>query len=245
MSCRLGFLLLPLFHPLLKGITMSLLNAVVSKFFVATGVAQEVYVCPGDKTHAIVDLSFLKDDESTTSLIGVALTTESNSAALTTVDYMVDDLELIGAANSAELNKVIVGSGERLFVKVLSGTGVSVRVSGVEENNVKVAKAGRLAATSVAGTAQTTLFSTALPNVAYVSASVTAFNTSAVTPAAVEMWISSEATPTGADKVMNLTISPNDTTIVENILLKPAEKVFVRSNTSNTEYFVVGCVTLI
>lgn len=222
---------------------MPLLNAAVSKFFLATGVAQEVYVCPGDKTHAIVDLSFLKDDEVTSSLIAIALTTESNSAALTSVDYMVDDIELVGAANSAELNKVIVGTGERLFVKVMSGTGVSVRVSGVEENNSKVLKAGRLAATSVAGTAQTTLFSTVLANVAYISTSVTAFNTSTTTPAQVEMWISSDATPTGADKVMNLTISPTDTTIVENILLKPAEKIFVRSSLPNTEWFAVGAIT--
>lgn len=222
---------------------MPLLNAVVSKFFAATGAAQEIYVCPGDKTHAVVDLSFLKDDETTSSLIGIALSTESNPAALTTVDYFVDDIELIGAANSAELNKVIVGSGERLFIKVMSGTGVSVRVSGVEENNSKVAKAGRLAATSIAGTAQTQLFSTVLANVAYVSASVTAFNTSSTTPAKVEMWVSSDATPTGADKVMNLTISPADTIIVENMLLKPTEKVFVRSDQANTEFFVVGCVT--
>ena len=150
---------------------MGILNPVVSKFTLVQGVPQEVYVCPGSKTHAVVDLSFFKDDLGGDALIAVALASESNPNNLTTIDYFIDDIQLVGAVNSAELNKVIVGQGERLFIKV---------VSGVEENNPKVLKAGRLAASSIAGTAQTQIYSNALGNVVYIFASATIFNTSAI-----------------------------------------------------------------
>ena len=146
--------------------------------------------------------------------------------------------------NTAEMSKVIVGSGERLFVKVVSGTQVSVRVSGVEENNTKVMKAGRLAASTVPGTAQTkVLDATTYTGASYVSASITIFNTSTTNNAKVEMWVtSSEDAPGAVDKNMLITIPIEDTTIVENILLLPNEKVFVRSDVAGIEYFINGTV---
>lgn len=219
---------------------MGILNAVVSKFSLTAGVAQEVYTCPAGKSHAIIDVSFLKDSFLDTSLISIALTTESNPDNFTTVDYFVDDIELVEEVNSAELNKVIVGTGERLFIKLLSGPDVSVRVSGVEENNPKVVKAGKLVATVIAGTGQTQIFANALPAVAYVSASVTVYNNSPTLTAEVEIWITTQVTPSPSDKVVKFKVTPEDTTIIENVLLLPNEKVFVRSNQANTEYAMLG-----
>jgi len=221
---------------------MGILNPVVSKFTLVAGTPQEVYVCPGSKTHAVVDLSFFKDDLNGDALIAVALSTESNPANLTTVDYFIDDIQLVGAVNSAELNKVIVGQGERLYIKVMSGVDIVARLSGVEENNPKVLKAGRLAASSIAGTAQTQIFANALPNVSYISASATIFNTSVSENAQVEAWISTSSTPSAADKVLKLEVPFSDTTILENILLAPNEKIFVKSSVADTEYFVNGTV---
>lgn len=221
---------------------MGILNPVVSKFTLVQGVPQEVYVCPGSKTHAVVDLSFFKDDLGGDALIAVALASESNPNNLTTIDYFIDDIQLVGAVNSAELNKVIVGQGERLFIKVVSGVDIVARLSGVEENNPKVLKAGRLAASSIAGTAQTQIYSNALPNVAYISASATIFNTSATENAQVEAWISTSPTPAASDKVLKLEVPFSDTTILENILLAPNEKIFVKSSIADTEYFVNGIV---
>ena len=221
---------------------MSILNPVVSKFSLVAGTPQEVYICPGSKTHAVVDLSFFKDDLNGDSLIAVALSSESNPANLTSVDYFIDDIQLIGSVNSAELNKIIVGTGERLYIKVLSGADVVCRLSGVEENNPKVLKAGRLAASSIPGTAQTQIYSNALANVSYISASATIFNTSATVNANVEAWISTSGTPSASDKVLKIQVPVNDTTILENILLAPNEKIFVQSDVANTEYFVNGTV---
>ena len=221
---------------------MGILNPVVSKFTLVAGTPQEVYVCPGSKTHAVVDLSFFKDDLNGDALIAVALSTESNPANLTSVDYFIDDIQLVGAVNSAELNKVIVGQGERLYIKVMSGVDVVARLSGVEENNPKVLKAGRLAGSSIAGTAQTQIYANALPNVAYISCSATIFNTSASENAQVEAWISTSATPAASDKVLKLEVPFSDTTILENILLAPNEKIFVKSTVADTEYFVNGTV---
>ena len=221
---------------------MGILNPVVSKFSLAAGVPQEVYSCPAGKSHAIVDISFFKDDLGSDALIAVALTTESNPANLTSVDYFIDDIELIGIVNSAELNKVVVGQGERLYLRVMQGPDVVVRVSGVEENNSKVIKAGRLAAASIAGITQTKIFDNNMPNTAYTSVSFTIFNTSNSANAEVQAWISTSATPGTADKVMKITIPFNDTTIVENLLLAPNEKIYIQSNQTNTEFFVNGVV---
>lgn len=221
---------------------MGILNPVVSKFTLVAGTPQEVYVCPGSKTHAVLDLSFFKDDLNGDALIAVALSTESNPVNLTSVDYFIDDIQLVGAVNSAELNKVIVGQGERLFIKVMSGVDISARLSGVEENNPKVLKAGRLGGSSIAGTAQTQIFNNALPNVAYISCSATIFNTSVSENAQVEAWISTSLTPSASDKVLKLEVPFSDTTILENILLAPNEKIFVKSSVANTEYFVNGTV---
>ena len=221
---------------------MGILNPVVSKFTLVQGVPQEVYVCPGSKTHAVVDLSFFKDDLGGDALIAVALASESNPNNLTSVDYFIDDIQLVGAVNSAELNKVIVGQGERLFIKIMSGVDIVARLSGVEENNPKVLKAGRLAASSISGTAQTQIYANALPNVAYISASATIFNTSATENAQVEAWISTSGVPAASDKVLKLEVPFSDTTILENILLAPNEKIFVKSSVTDTEYFVNGTV---
>lgn len=221
---------------------MALLNPVVSKFSLVQGVPQEIYSCPVSKSHAIVDMSFFKDDLANDALIAVALTTKSNAADLTTVDFFIDDIELIGIVNSAELNKVVVGSGERLFLLVMQGPDIVVRLSGVEEQNPKVLKAGRLAASSITGTAQTVIFHNNLPNTAYTSASLTIFNTSVDQNADVQCWITSSETPATSDKVMKITIPFEDTTIVENVLLAPNERLVVQSNQPNSEIFVNGIV---
>lgn len=219
---------------------MAILNPVVSKFVLTAGIPQEVYSCPVSKSHAIVDLSFFKDDISVDTMIEVALTTKSNPAQLDSVDYFIDDIELIGTVNSAELSKLVIGSGERLYVRVVSGPNVVARLSGVEENNPVVLKAGRLAAMSVPGTAQTVIFENTLPGTAYTNCSITVYNASTTDVAEIEAWITSSASPTDSDKVLRINVPNEDTTIVENILIAPNEKIVFRSSEANSEYFVNG-----
>jgi len=221
---------------------MSLLNPVVSKFTLTEGVPQEVYSCPLSKSHAIIDLSFFKNVLSGNSLIGIALSAESNPANLTSTDFFIDDIELIGTVNSAELSKVVVGSGERLYIKVLSGVDIVVRLSGVEESNPLVLKGGRLAALATNGTAQTKIYENNLPNTAYATISATIFNVSETESCNTEMWISTSESPSDSDKILNISIPFEDTTIIENILLAPGEKVFVKSDKIGTEYYVNGLV---
>ncbi|EKD89593.1 MAG: hypothetical protein ACD_33C00036G0004 [uncultured bacterium] len=221
---------------------MSILNPVVSKFTITAGNIQQVYVCPSDKSHAIVDLTLYKDNVIGDSLIAIALSTEANPVNLSTVDFFVDDIQLIGVVNSGELNKVIVGKDERLYVKVISGNDVNARLAGVEEANTKVAKAGRLAATSLPNTAQTKIYENLLPNISYISCSITVFNTVNNNNADVELWITTGASPSPTDKLVKVTIPAEDTTILENILITPNEKIFVQSSQANTEYFINGLV---
>lgn len=221
---------------------MGILNPVVSKFILTAGIPQEVYSCPVSKSHAVVDLSFFKDDVSVDTLIEVALSTKSNPALLNSVDYFIDDIELIGTVNSAELSKIIVGSGERLYIRVVSGPNVVARLSGVEESNPIVLKAGRLAAMSVAGTTQTVIFENNLAGTSYANCSITVYNASTVDMAEIEAWITSAATPTDTDKVLRINVPNEDTTIVENILIAPNEKIVFRSSQANSEYFINGII---
>lgn len=222
---------------------MGILNPVVSKFTLTAGVAQEIYSCPAGKSHAVIDLTVLKNGFTGTSLVGIALSTEANPANLTSLDYLLDDIELVNEVNSAELNKLIVGTGERVYVKVMSGDDVNVRLSGVEEVNPSVLKAGRLAATAVAGTAQTKVFENAYGTASYASGSFTIYNPDAVNTAEIQVWItSSGGAPAASDKVCNIKVTPQDTTILENLMLSPNEKIYVQSNQVNSEYFFAGMI---
>ena len=221
---------------------MSLLNSIASSTTISSSTATEVYICPAGKTHAIVDLSFLKDDLTTSSLVAVGLSTESNPAALTSVDFFIDDIEPVGATNSLELSKVVVGQGQRLYVKLSAGSPVHVRVSGMEENNAMVLTAGRLAATAIANTAQTQLWHNNIPNTAYASVSVTAYNVSTTTEAIIEMWVGSSAIPTDNQKVTHVRVPASNTTIAENLTVLPGERIFVRSNLPGSEFFINGIV---
>ena len=221
---------------------MAILTPISSKFTLTLNTPQEIYACPAGKSHAIVDVSFLKPSFTDGSLISVALTKESNPANLTTVDYFYDDIQMTEQVNSAELNKVIVGPGERLILKDIDGVDVNVRVSGVEEANPKVIAAGKVVATSIAGTSQAQIYANALPGVAYISGSLTVYNPSTTNTAVYELWITTQSTPTDSDKAIMAKLTPQDTAIIENVLLLPNEKVFVRSDQVNMEYFMLSMV---
>lgn len=223
---------------------MGVLNPVVSKFGLTTGQVQQIYQCSPDKSYAVVDVNFYKDDTTQDSMVEIALSTESNPANLTSVDYFMDDIALIGNVNSAELSKIVVGSGERLYVKAISGPAINVRVSGVEEVNSKISKAGRLAAASIAGVNQTLIYQNLTPGVAYVSASITIFNTSTTNTSTTEVWITSSGSPSDADKLLKIDIAAQDTTILENIMMSPNEQIYYRASQPNSEIFINGMVVL-
>lgn len=221
---------------------MALLQPFSSSTILTEGVPQEVYACPSNKSHAIVNINFFKTQVTGDALIEIGLSTSSNPSTLTSVDYFIDDIELIGNVNSAELNKVIVGRGEKLYVRVVSGPDIAARVEGMEENNPSVLKAGRLAAVSVAGTNQTTLHTSDEQNASYTSASITVYNADPEYDSNMKMWITSKPVPTAEDQVFGTILTPEDTIIMENINLLPGEKIVVESSTANSEWFVNGIV---
>ena len=221
---------------------MGILNPILSKFTLSAGVPQEVYSCPPTKSHAIIDVTFFKDLIGSDSMIEIALSTKTNPALLNSVDYFIDDIELIGGVNSAELNKVIVGSGERLYIHVLSGPDITARITGIEETNPNVLKAGRLAATTVAGTSEVTIFENNLPGTVYTSCSITVYNASNTDSAEIEAWLTSQEVPSSNDKVLRINIPTEDTTIIENVMLGAGEKIVFKSSEPLAEFFVNGII---
>lgn len=223
---------------------MSVFTPGFAKFPVASGAVQQVYQCPADKTHAYVDMNFFKQANPGTSLIAVALSTEPNPANLTSVDYFIDDIQLIDSANTGSLEKVLVGTNERLYVWVVSGADIAVRVASFEESNVKVQKAGRLAALATTDTNINLIYNNAATGIAYIGFSMTIFNKDAINTADISVWISNAATPAASDKVAEFQLTAQDTTIIENITMAPDEQIFVQSSLLNTEYFVNGMAVL-
>lgn len=221
---------------------MALLQPFSSSTILTAGVPQEVYACPSNKSHAIVNVNFFKTQVTSDALIEIALSTSSDPTALTSVDYFIDDIELIGNVNSAELNKVIVGRGEKLFIRVVNGPDIAARVEGMEEDNPAVLQAGRLSAMATTGTSQATIYTNNLENASYTSASITIYNADAEDDATMKMWITKKETPSTEDQVFGVVLTPEDTIIVENINLLPGEKIVVQSSTPNAEWFVNGIV---
>lgn len=220
---------------------MSSLTPVISKFTLIEQEATQVYSCPVGKTHAILDISFFKDDDTQDSLIAIAISENNDASTLTTVDYFIDDIELIGSVNFAELNKLVVGTGQKVYIKVMQGPDVSIRIAGVEENNLKVLKAGRLAGLATPTINQTQIYHNNTAAASYTAASITIFNVDAGN-CLVEGWITSSVSPNAGDKFLKLSIPSEDTVIVEAILLAPNERIFFKSDKVGTEYFVVGTV---
>lgn len=219
---------------------MAILTPFLTKQVLTAGTPLEVYSCPVGKSHAIVDVHFLKTSTAGDSLIMIGLTTKTDPAQVDSTDYFIDDIELIGNINSAELNKVIIGSGEKLYVKVSSGPDVNVRITGIEENNPNVIDAGRLAATSVAGTSRATIYVNNAPSISYTSASITVYNSSNTNSADVKMWVTDASVPDAVDRVLDVVLPKQDTIILENLTILPNEKIFVQSSQPNTEWFVNG-----
>lgn len=221
---------------------MGILNPFAANFAVAQGAVQLVYTCPATKSHALVDLSFFKDNVADAT-IQVALSTAA-AGSLTSVDYFLDDIVLLGVNKTAELTKVIVGKNENLYVKLVAGT-ANVRCSGVEELNSKVGLAGRLSASNMAtANTQTKIFECVTANAAYCSTSVTLYNSSLTNNATVRVWISTSATPGVADKVLETVVIANDTVVIENLITLPGEKIYALSDQANCEFFVNGVIVL-
>lgn len=221
---------------------MAIFTPAFSKFTLTQGTTQQIYMCPADKTHAYVDLSFFKNANPGTSLISIGISTESNPANLTSLDFFLDDIELIDTANVVSLEKVLVGANERVYAKLVSGEDTNIRLVAFEENNSKVQKAGKLAALAVPNTNINMLFQNTFSNIAYINTSITIYNPSSSNNAEIELWISSSANPTDADKISKFTITTQDSTVIENINISPNENIFVRSDILNTEFFVNGVI---
>ena len=217
-------------------------NVICSKFNIPLNVPTLIYTCPNIMSHTTLDLSLLNDASLGSSVVAVGLSSDPNPGNLTTLDYFIDDILLTaGDTNSAELANVIVGKNENLIIKVTDGPGVTVRATGIEENNAAVVKAGRLAAmASTTANQQSLLFFNNLPNISYAKGFITVFNTHDTTDCLIEVWVAPNTTPTIVEKVQKKLVTAKKSVMIENVLLLPNERVYVTSSIPGTEFFFSG-----
>lgn len=221
---------------------MAILTPVKSKFTLTKGTVQELYSCPADKSHAVLDASFFRNLITDDTFVEIALTTKTSPAQLTSLDFFLDDIEMSGSVNFVELSKFIVGPGEKVYARVWEGDDVNIRITGMEETNPRVLQAGRLGAQYGPANESVVVYTADTPGTSYVSCSVTIYNPDEDESAEVEMWITSNNTPTDVDKILRFNLTPEDSSILENVILHPGEKIILRSDIENSEYFINGTV---
>lgn len=222
---------------------MAILTPFEAKFKLTEGVPVELYSCPEDKSHAFLDATFFRELLDTDTFVEIGLSTKSSAAQLTSLDFFLDDIELAGGVHNAELTKLVVGPGERVYARVWEGEDVNVRVTGVEEDNPLILKAGRLGAKYSGEDVKEVVFDNILAGTAYTACSVTVYNPDDTETADIEVWISKDNSPSDLDKISRFQLTTEDSAIIESIILSAGDKIICRSNIANTEFFVNGLVT--
>lgn len=222
---------------------MAILNMFEAKFTLTEGVPVELYSCPEGKSHAFLDATFFRDLIDTDTFVEIGLSTKSSPTQLNSLDFFLDDIEMAGGVHNGELCKLVVGAGERVYARVWQGEDVNVRVTGVEETNPLVLRAGRLGAKYATEDVQEVIFENDLAGTAYTACSVTVYNPDENETADVEIWVSKATTPDALDKIARFPLSTEDSAIIESVILAPGDKVICRSSIDQTEFFVNGMVT--
>lgn len=215
-----------------------------------TNPTQLVYSCPPTATYAIVDVTITKEDTSLDVTLRAAISTDTNASNLTSIDYFSDKIDINGSVTLAEINRLIIGPNQNLFISVVSASSpnyaVNVRVNGIQDTVLnKIVAAGRLAASTYAPNSINALFDAAsYTNVSYVTGALSIGNNS-TNQALIEVWISDSTNTSNIppqDKVLHTVIPSQDTVILESIMTSNTEKIYVRSSVANVEYFLNGMV---
>ena len=199
-----------------------------------------IYSLPSTATHAFVDINLFKLGTGQ-SKFSVAISKKTNPAQITSAESPYDDTVLHGYSNDGEIAKTLIGTGEILYVRVVQGDNVNVRVTAMEHSSSKIAKAGTLAATVVTSTAIEKIYELSTVDAAYASISYTVYNPNS-TEALVEIWQGTGATPVSGDQVSSIIIPTTETLNAVNICLQPGEKLWVKSTLPNMEWNVNGFV---
>lgn len=230
---------------------MSLLLPVVAKTRLTKNQFAQVYMCPGDKTNSIVDLTFFLDVAATnqaSNFVNVYLSNTKNLTKANAKDTLFKRIPLGLPEVTPELSKIIVGKNQTLYVELVGDGPVNVRVSGLEESNQVVTSAGTVAQVVTTGSGIFELYRLDNPLATYFSGTLVATNPNA-TADEVYMWVTDNVevktlaeSARLVDRVQKLLPAKDETVLVENITLAPNERIYVSSKAKGTIFNLNGLV---
>lgn len=225
---------------------MSLIIPVVSRHRINANSFKQVYMCPADKSHSIVDLSVYLDatvanqDISKVSVyLADKVITPNNKDYLLFKDITVGKIEV-----SPEFGKIVVGKKQYLFVSVDGKGPVNVRVNGLEEHNPHVVAAGQLAYKELKTIGVHEVFRVNQPMATFALGTLAISNNSTKSEFRSHIWVT-DATEVKSineaarlvDRVQYVRVEPGETVYIENMSLAPNERVYMSQ--SHAESMVV------
>lgn len=231
---------------------MSLLLPVIAKTRLTANKFAQVYMCPGDKTNSVVDLTFFLDVPATNqkaNFVNVYLSNSKTLTKRTDKDMIFHRVPLGLPEVTPELSKIIVGKNQTLYVELIGDGPVNVRVSGLEEKNPVVTAAGTVAQVVSTGTGVYELYRLDNPLATYFSGTLSVVNPTTSNNEEVYMWVTDnvEVKSVGEsgrliDRVQKLLPAKEETIFVENITLAPNERIYVSSKLKGVVFNLNGMV---
>lgn len=216
------------------------LNTVTSKTSIAENNNAICYTCAHDKSHAKIDLDIVNTAAFSTVRVALSIKPITSLAA---EDFIVPMLELDTSDKQVSLTGIIVGKDEHLYVFVDSGA-INVRVSGTEEANPFVGKAGQLVSVVTQQVNQNELIYTSnVVNTVSSTGSILIYNPNTAN-ADIELYISTAATPSVNDRTLSITVRAGELISVNKALLNANESLFLKSTIAGLTVYFNGLVTV-
>jgi len=215
------------------------INTVSSKMTVPANGYVTLYTCPADKSHALVDIDLFNTSTSNVT-VKIAVTNKAHSA-LTPDDYILHDLLLSSVDNQVNITGIFVGKNEHIYVDA-NAAGINVRLSGIEETNVHVGKAGQLASNTYAPNATPyQVYQATIPNTSSTSCYLNIYNPN-TTASNISIYVSSNTTPTNDDLIFTTSVGAQQTICIDKLLVNQPEKLFLKISDASVRVYLNGVV---
>lgn len=203
------------------------------------GELKTVYICPKDKTHAVLDITLLhdKDDKiGDKAVVNFYISKDPNVVVPDLNSALMLGVDVESSMINPELGKIIVGSGQALSIEMTEGVAINARITGLEEDNPFINKAGRLGVVVLnkANEAQE-VFRYDNPLGASVTGTMSIFNPSDKLSTKSKIWITdNRGKVSEVDLIMKADVTPGNSAFVENITLAPGERILIDSAVKGT-----------
>ena len=155
-----------------------------------------------------------------------------------------NDIQLVADDNNVAFEKLLLGVGDELWVKV-TGTPVAVSGTALEENNVMLETCGMLGALTNASTTNVydVVNLSTNPGIKMATLGLTVYNPSHTDVAEIYVYLANGSTPVAEDDLVeHRKLAPGETFNSEGIIMASYQRLSVKSSVANTEFNANGII---